>query len=157
MDWRIIRAILFYVLLLVIAVVLVGMGMYAWNLKPFADHPHVDLVSGGLGALLGGLLTLILAWVAWLQLGALSGTAQTDSQRASAGFILQLRIAFFTPRTRILFTHIDQGWLIHVRAGGNPEPRFMPFFRVDIEKYQCRRIRPFDTWTTHSAAGVLTV
>ena len=66
-----------------------------------------------LDALLGGMLaagaTLILACIAWKQLGGIAETASAD-------FIVKLKRDFFTDETRILIQLLDNDWLTFVSA-----------------------------------------
>jgi hypothetical protein len=109
MTTRVLSLIGFIVLLGVIALI----GFLAWHLF---DHQH--LIDGLLGGLIGSILTLLVAYVAWVQLGSISKTASAD-------FILRLKKDFFEEETRALVQLIDKKWLAFVESGEES------FFEVD--------------------------
>ncbi len=71
------------------------------------------LIEGFIGGLLGALLALLVAYVAWEQLGSLSKTASAD-------FILKFKREFFQEPTRTLIHLTDCDWLEFVE-GDKPE------------------------------------
>ena len=89
-------------------VLLLSAGIAAiWNFR-------LDtLIEGFIGGLVGAFLTLLLAYVAWVQLGGLSKTASAD-------FILRFKREFFQEPTRTLIHLIDSDW-IEFAEGEKPE------------------------------------
>jgi hypothetical protein len=106
-------------LLLLILVALIGIGIWTW-----LHFDHKALIDGFLGGLLGSLLVLLTAYVAWKQLGKVA-------QTASADFMLRMRDGFFREETRILVHLIDNGWLKFVDKTENGSSIEYPFFKVD--------------------------
>ncbi len=100
-----IKASLFYmVLAFVFFAILLG-GLYLWNLPKRPSDFHNDaLLSGMVGAFLGAILTLLLAYVAWKQIYQVSRTE-------SASFVLDIKKEFFRLETRILVQLLDEDLL----------------------------------------------
>src|SRR5437016_5398851 len=84
-------------LILLIITIFVGVRIFR-----FAEAK--DLLSGFIGVLAGSVLTLLLIYVGWFQLGQVSKTG-------SASFVLQFKEAFFTPETRVLVHLLDGDFL----------------------------------------------
>jgi len=104
----------FILLVLLIIIVLVGVSV-------FRLAEAKDLLSGFIGVLAGSVLTLLLIYVGWFQLGQVSKTG-------SASFILRFKEAFFTPETRLLVHLLDGDFLEFV------ENADAQFFRVRKDK-----------------------
>lgn len=96
-------------------VAIVALGYLAWR---FFDHTH--LIDGLIGGLIGSILTLLVAYVAWVQLGSISRTASAD-------FILRFKKDFFQDETRRLIQLIDNDWLKFTQR------KDQSFFQVDAE------------------------
>jgi hypothetical protein len=122
------------VLFSIACLVLFALGALAWIFaRAFAQPTTTALVSGLFGGLVGALLTLLLAWIAWVQLGSIS-------QTASADFILRLKESFFQEETRGLVTLIAKEWLTFVDAYDDGTKTEIPFFRVDHKAIRATRL-----------------
>lgn len=85
------------------AIVLIG--YLGW-----ASFEHYRLIEGLLGGVIGSILTLLLAYVAWVQLSRISETASAD-------FILRLKKDFFQEETRTLIHLFDSDFLKYTERG----------------------------------------
>ncbi len=120
-------------LLIVVAIIILAVW---W--RPTHQQAQTDITSGLLGGLIGALLTIVLAWIAWVQLGSLSETAKreserahVDSQRSSANFILELKQDFFQEETRTLMHLLEEKWIRYVDRNEANQPLEAPFFKVN--------------------------
>jgi hypothetical protein len=118
------KARVFNVLLVIVALILIRVGWSIWQHPKQNSDFHMDnLLSGMIGALLGAILTLLLAYVAWKQLNQVARTQ-------SASFVLEVKSEFFQERTRALFTLIGEGLLKFVQ----PDAPKSSYFEIDIER-----------------------
>jgi hypothetical protein len=115
----------FPIVLFTIFLLLVTLAYLVWQYTaPFTQPPKRDLMAGFLGGILGSLLTLLLAYVAWKQLNDISRTASGD-------FILRLKGDFFREETGILVQLIVNEWLKFVQEDNEGNTLKDPFFIVD--------------------------
>ena len=101
---------------LFLLVVIVLFGYWAWLSEcELFDHQVFD---GYVATALGAVITLLLVYIAWWQLSAISGTSGGD-------FIHKLKSDFFTEETRVLMHLLVNRYIRYIdfqEEGGDQEP-----------------------------------
>jgi hypothetical protein len=112
------------VFLIVSFIALVGLAVIAWAIwKPFSHHPENAIVDGLFGGIIGALFTLLLAWLAWMQLSSILETTSAD-------FITRLKNDFFQEQTRTLITLVANEWIEFIEDYDCGKKAEIPFFQV---------------------------
>lgn len=115
-----------YRLLVVFLVVLLAIVLI-FSLKSSIFYQGCDYYSGIIGAILGSIITALLVFVAWEELGSLGRTSSAD-------FIHKLKSDFFRPETRVLVSLLECNALKYCpnnEGGEANSAKGMPYFEVD--------------------------
>lgn len=109
-----------------VALFLIGLLVWAWMHAEWLGHSagH-DLIVGLVGGLLGALVTILLVWVAWEQLSAVSRTTSAD-------FVLRLKRDFFSPETRTLVSLVANRWVRFVEVDASGNEADIPYLAVQL-------------------------
>ncbi len=123
--------------------VLVAIGVRLWTLIE-QNGPNRDLLvalySGVLGALIGAIATLGLAWIAGEQLIVTGQQLREVARTTSSDFVLRLKSDFFRTTTRTLVSLVANEWLRFVEHDEHENAVDIPYFEVREEAVRHARL-----------------